>query len=146
MQFKENIEIVIWHPVMQNTHRYQNKSSKSGCLACYSGWACIDASSFPSHTFLRVSSAVVHFKGLDLSLLCSWGWPWTLDLPASTSQELEFQACATMPSVTLLLKKTNNNNKQISSFILDRLFLTGLLLLVYHNVFQAVWVVFLDIL
>lgn len=35
---------------------------------------------------------------LALNSLCSWGWLWTPDTPASTSQALEFLACTTTPS------------------------------------------------
>jgi hypothetical protein len=42
--------------------------------------------------------------------LCSRGWPWTSNPPASTAQVLGFQVCITMPSTNSWLLKTSTNS------------------------------------
>lgn len=56
-----------------------------------------------SHTQQCPQQPGICYCWLALNVLCSWGWPWASDHPASTSQVLELQVSITVPSCLALV-------------------------------------------
>jgi hypothetical protein len=61
---------------------------------CTTDIPCLSTSSFPQPFKFSTQLNLLKFCLVDSVSLCSPCWPWIQDLPTSTSQMLELQACA----------------------------------------------------